>query len=37
MKRVTVSILVLAMVLALSSLALAAEKKPDATLKLSEG
>ena len=37
MKRVTVSILVLAMVLALSSLAFAAEKKPDATLKLTEG
>jgi hypothetical protein len=38
MKRVTASILVLAMVLVLSGLALAAEdKKPDATLKLSEG
>ena len=38
MKRVTGSILVLAMVLVLSGLALAAdEKKPDATLKLSEG
>jgi hypothetical protein len=38
MKRVTASMLVLAMVLVLSGLALAAEdKKPDATLKLSEG
>ena len=38
MKRVTASILVLAMVLVLSGFALAAEeKKPDATLKLSEG
>jgi hypothetical protein len=38
MKRVSASILVLAMVLVLSGLALAAdEKKPDATLKLSEG
>jgi hypothetical protein len=38
MKRVTASFLVLAMVLVLSGLALAAdEKKPDATLKLSEG
>jgi len=38
MKRVTASILVLAMVMVLSGLALAAEdKKPDATLKLSEG
>ena len=38
MKRVTVSMLVLATVLVLSGLALAAEeKKPDATLKLSEG
>jgi hypothetical protein len=38
MKRVTGSIVVLAMVLVLSGLALAAEdKKPDATLKLSEG
>jgi hypothetical protein len=38
MKRVKGSILVLAMVLVLSGLALAAEdKKPDATLKLSEG
>ena len=38
MKRVTVSMLVLAMVLVLSGLALAADdKKPDATLKLSEG
>ena len=38
MKRFTASLLVLAMVLVLSGLALAAdEKKPDATLKLSEG
>ena len=38
MKRVTASMLVLAMVLVLSGLALAADdKKPDATLKLSEG
>jgi hypothetical protein len=38
MKRVTTIFLVLAMVLVLSGLALAAdEKKPDATLKLSEG
>ncbi len=38
MKRVTVSILVLVMVLVLSGLASAAEeKKPDATLKLTEG
>jgi hypothetical protein len=38
MKRVTASMLVLAIVLVLSGLALAAEeKKPDATLKLSEG
>ena len=37
MKRVTVSILVLAMVLVLCGLALAAERKPDATLKLTEG
>jgi len=36
MKRVTVNILVLAMVLVLSSLALAEEKKPDAILKLPE-
>jgi hypothetical protein len=38
MKRVIASMLMLAMVLVLSGLALAAEeKKPDATLKLSEG
>jgi hypothetical protein len=37
MKRVTVSIMVLVMVLMLSGLAFAEEKKPDATLKLSEG
>lgn len=38
MKRVTVSILVLVMVVVLSGLAMAAEeKKPDATLKLTEG
>jgi len=36
MKRVTVNILVLAMVLVLPSLALAEEKTPDAILKLSE-
>ena len=38
MKRVTISILVLAMVLVLSGLALAAEeKKPDATLNSQRG
>ncbi len=37
MKRVTAISVVLAMVLMLSGLAFAGEKKPDATLKLSEG
>jgi hypothetical protein len=36
MKRVTVSMLVLVMTLVISSLAFAEEKKPDATLKLSQ-
>ena len=37
MKRVMVSISVLVMALVISSLAFAAEEKPDATLKLSQG
>ena len=37
MKRVTMCVLVLVMALAFSGSAFAAEKKPDATLKLSEG
>jgi hypothetical protein len=37
MKRVTMCVLVLVMALALSGSAFAAEKKPDATLKLTEG
>jgi hypothetical protein len=37
MKRVTVYVLVLVLGLALGGLATAAEKKPDATLKLTEG
>jgi hypothetical protein len=37
MKRLTVGLLVLVMVLSLLGLVFAAEKKPDATLKLSEG
>ncbi len=37
MRRVKLSVLVLVMALVLSSLAFAEEKKPDATLKLTEG
>ncbi len=37
MKRMTVSVCVLVMALVLSSLVFAEEKKPDATLKLTEG
>ncbi len=37
MKRSTVTVMVLAMALVLASMLFAAEKKPDATLKLTEG